>query len=73
MLQRIDYEDKEDPNPRATKLDIPLKVSKWKMPGSHIYKKSSESTGGTDSNIPDWWSGDEDASQSFLNAMNIER
>lgn len=63
MTQRLPYGDEEKgENPRRD-FDQSLLVDGWDVPGpapTHVV------------NRPDWWQGDEEASQSFLAAMGVK-
>lgn len=70
VVERIPTED-EDGNKRdyRQEFDDMLGVHKWPVPrtnfGSQRYVERVRST------APSWWHGDEEASQSFLMAMNV--
>lgn len=55
-----------DKDPRAT-LDQALSVRSWALPGEQPRPVVARPRG-----VPDWWEGDDQASQSFLQAMGIK-
>lgn len=67
MLQRLDYSDSENRNPR-TDFDNTMLINDWKVPGIIEEKLAVEIP-----NAPDWWRGDEQASESFFKAMGIQQ
>lgn len=66
MIDTLPYADKEHPDPRAEFLDDPLGVEEWQRPGQ-------VQVGEVIPGAPSWWHGDEEASQSMLRQMGINR
>lgn len=61
--------DERDPGAPRRQLDSVLRVSEWQVPGTGPTARQrirSQSPG-----APDWWYGDEDASQSFMTEMGV--
>jgi len=66
MLQRLNYDDEDNTNPRVD-LDNSFHITEWYVPGLNKYREIVPAVEG----VPDWWHGEEDASASFLRAMNV--
>lgn len=71
MLQRIGPRDKNDDRSEdqiRREFDNSLGVGRWPVPGSAVSDVPEvERPAGT----PDWWTDDEEASQSFLREMGV--
>ncbi|KAF2774615.1 hypothetical protein [Streptomyces sp. OM5714] len=67
MLQRLIIRDGQTEEAARAKFDADLGVSAWASPG-HT-RRELEPT--PDDGAPWWWTGAEDASQSFLAAMGV--
>jgi hypothetical protein len=68
MLQRLGDDEKDPMKPRR-ELDNQLGVTNWRT--SRVPSRRRRATADIPDNAPSWWQGDEDASQSFLQAMRI--
>jgi hypothetical protein len=67
MVQRLPYADKENPDPRGD-LDRALEVTTWQTPTTRkVYRDSDAPLG-----APQWWHGDEEATDVFLRGMGVE-
>jgi hypothetical protein len=64
MLDRLEHDDKDPERPRR-ELDRLLEIDEW-----HVVSRKSR-VQRREPGTPYWWRGDEDASQSFLNAMGV--
>lgn len=67
MLQRLIIRDGQTEEQARARFDADLGVSAWAVPGRE--RKTVETK--PDSGAPWWWTGAEDASQSFLTAMGV--
>jgi hypothetical protein len=67
MLRRLKVGDDEDPEAAVKAFDGELAVARWRMPGT----PEPEPKADVDPGAPWWWSGDEDASQDFLQQMGV--
>lgn len=67
MLQRLIVRDGQTEEAARARFDADLGVSAWATPG-HA-RRALEPT--SDDGAPWWWTGAEDASQSFLVAMGV--
>lgn len=67
MLQRLIIRDGQTEEAARAKFDADLGVSAWASPGHD--RRTVEPT--PDDGAPWWWTGAEDASQSFLAAMGV--
>lgn len=65
MISRLDYDEDRPERPRR-ELDQVLEVNDWRIPGLRSRPTTRRPEG-----APYWWDGDEDASQSFLQAMGV--
>lgn len=65
VLDRLKHDEENPMKPRET-IDKKLSVLNWSVPGGH-YVERPKAPGGP----PDWWQDDEEASQSFLEAMGV--
>ena len=65
MTRRLEHDQKNPQRPRQ-RLDQTLEVGRWHVPGG-VYRQRQRTSNST----PAWWSGDEDASQTFLHAMGV--
>jgi hypothetical protein len=66
MVRNLGH-DEDDPGAPRRRLDSTLDVAHWSVPGrgpTARQRLRRENPG-----APDWWYGDEDASQSFLTEM----
>jgi hypothetical protein len=66
MISRLEYDSKNPERPRR-ELDRQLSVARWRVPGVRVQSRRPE----IDPSAPYWWDGDEDASQSFFQAMGV--
>lgn len=66
MLQRLNIRDNEKPETARRRFDGQLAVRAWSRPGHPMTEADPQQQG-----TPWWWSGAEDASQSFLTAMGV--
>jgi hypothetical protein len=66
MCQRLDVPKDADAAEVQKRFDNELGVSGWASPGMEV-KPGVE----VDPDAPLWWTGDEDASQSFLASMGV--
>lgn len=64
MIRRLPYDEKNPGRPRR-ELDQTLEVQTWRVPGAAGAPRAGRSS------APTWWRGDEEASQSFLQAMGV--
>lgn len=67
MLQRLIVHDGQSEEQARAKFDADLGVSAWATPGRE--RRPVQQT--PDDGAPWWWTGAEDASQSFLAAMGV--
>lgn len=68
MIQRLQMTDEKDnPDPRGD-LDRWLETGLWRALGVQARYQEVEREPGA----PDWWHGDEEASQSFFRSMDID-
>lgn len=67
MLQRLIIRDGQTEEQARAKFDADLGVSAWAVPGRE--RRHVQQT--PDDGAPWWWTGAEDASQSFLAAMGV--
>jgi len=65
MLQRLGH-DRDDPEKPRRLLDQQLRVGDWRSIG-----RSQPVRHEVPDRTPSWWAGDEEASQSFMQAMRI--
>jgi len=66
MLQRLIIRDGQTEEQARAKFDADLGVSAWAVPGHERRPAAPQPDG-----APWWWTGAEDASQSFLAAMGV--
>lgn len=69
MLQRLGPRDKNDDRSEEQirrEFDNALGVKRWTVPGSPADPEPERTDG-----APDWWTDDEEASQSFLREMGV--
>jgi hypothetical protein len=66
MLQRLQVRENEKPDTARRRFDGQLDVRAWATPGSETREPDPLEPG-----APWWWSGAEDASQSFLKSMGV--
>lgn len=66
MLQRLRVRDRQSPEDARKSLDLRLGVSAWTVPGREPLTAEP-----VDPKAPWWWTGSEDASQSFLRSMGV--
>lgn len=64
MLQSLEVPEGKKPEEVYREFDNALGVSGWATPGKAISPVE-------DDGAPLWWTGDEDASQSFLTAQGV--
>jgi hypothetical protein len=64
MIESLEY-DKNNPHRPRRELDNQLQVNSWRLPGGAYRQRRPVPT------TPAWWRGDEDASQSFMQAMRV--
>lgn len=67
MIARLPLADRENPDPRGD-LDAQLEVHLWLTPLMQRAAYDAPNEPGA----PTWWHGDEEASQTFFNAMGID-
>lgn len=65
MIQRLEVDEKQPDRPRR-EFDHALEVDAWWLPGVRPRPRRV-----VDRTAPYWWRGDEDASQSFMQAMGV--
>jgi hypothetical protein len=69
MVQRLGYPDEKDnPDPRGD-LDRWLEIGSWPTPAM---RRTSYDDEQREPGAPDWWHGDEEASQTFFKSMGID-
>lgn len=61
--------DENDPGGPRRNLDRTLGVASWSVPGKGLTARQKLRE--EDPGAPDWWYGDEDASQAFLTEMGV--
>jgi hypothetical protein len=66
MIDRLPY-DHDDPAKHRREFDNVMGVRDWSVPGTTRRVPRRD----VPANAPAWWSGDEDASQSFLRSMGV--
>ncbi|WP_329336066.1 hypothetical protein OG252_13035 [Streptomyces sp. NBC_01352] len=67
MLTRLTVHDGQTEAQARARFDADLGVSAWAVPGQDRREIDSQE----DTGAPWWWTGAEDASQSFLGAMGV--
>lgn len=65
MVRRLPYPNKENPHPRED-FDRSLEVSAWHTPLSKRYSEN------VPDGAPQWWHGDEAATDEFLKGMGVQ-
>lgn len=66
MLQRLRVHDGQSAEDARTVLDQTLSTAGWAVPGSGPKRVKAR-----DPKAPWWWTGEEDASESFFKAMGV--
>jgi hypothetical protein len=66
MRKSVNPEEGKTMDAAITDLDNQLGVSVWGLPGNIDHQVPEREEG-----APDWWYGDEEASQSFLQAQGL--
>jgi hypothetical protein len=66
MLERLHVPEGKNPEEIRKEFDNELGVTAWATPGRPINPEKE-----TDRSAPSWWTGEEDASQSFLSSMGV--
>jgi hypothetical protein len=67
MLQRLIVHDGQTEEQARARFDADLGISAWALPGRERRTPEPQQNPGA----PWWWTGAEDASQSFLAAMGV--
>ncbi|MEU9323186.1 hypothetical protein AB0D91_05140 [Streptomyces canus] len=67
MLQRLIVHDGQTEGQARARFDADLGVSAWALPGRDRREPEPQQ----DTGAPWWWTGAEDASQSFLASMGV--
>ncbi len=65
MIQRLDVGEDDKPEDVRREFDNGLGVIRWQVPGGGNKYAEVE----VEEGAPSWWAGDEEASQSTMNAM----
>ena len=66
MLERLDAPEGKNPADVRKEFDNELSVAAWAAPGRPINPEKEK-----DPAAPSWWTGEEDASQTFLSSMGV--
>lgn len=66
MLKRLAVRDGQSPEGARKAFDLRLGVAAWTVPG-----RAPAEAEPVDPRAPWWWTGSEDASQSFLASMGV--
>jgi hypothetical protein len=68
MVRSLRHDENDPAGPRR-RLDQTLEVARWSVPGGGTTFRQRLRE--REPNAPDWWLGDEDASQSFMESMGV--
>lgn len=68
MVRNLRHDETDPAGPRR-QLDQSLDVAHWTVPGGGITTR--QRLRARHPGAPDWWYGDEDASQTFLTSMGV--
>lgn len=68
MCERLDVKENEDPETVRRRFDNDMGVRRWRVSPEHVDKYAGAPV---DEAAPSWWEGDEEASDSFLEAMGV--
>lgn len=69
MCERLDGGENEDPEAVRRRFDADLGVKRWLRTPEDVSKYAGAPV---DEAAPWWWEGDEEASDSFLEAMGVK-
>lgn len=70
MCERLEPKtENEDPEVTRKRFDSSLSVKRWRITADHVDKYAGAPV---DEAAPWWWEGDEEASDSFLEAMGVQ-
>ncbi|MDJ1137928.1 hypothetical protein [Streptomyces iconiensis] len=69
MLQRLIVREGQTEEAARREFDTALGVSAWRTPGHRVVVPVAVEP--RDPAAPDWWHGDDDASNSFLASMGV--
>lgn len=68
MCSRLDAGENEDPEAVRKKFDADLGIRRWRLTDADIDRYADAVI---DEGAPWWWDGDDEASDSFLEAMGV--
>ncbi len=67
MVKRLTVRDRQSPEDARKAFDLRLGVAAWRVPGKTPVEAET-----VDPRAPWWWTGSEDASQTFLASMGVD-